>query len=261
MPLPPLTDLNETRTSLQRAAQVLSAVRKAVTPPLPNALRLSLYVTPEGLSTGTMRIGGDLLLDFRQQTVLYRQPGEAMISLPLAERTQARLAAEVLALLAEEGHFIEIDRDSVNDQSLLTVDTQTASDYAQALYRVFTAVARFRARLFGPQSPIVVWPHGFDLSTLWFSGAGADEHNDPHLNFGFSPGSPGFDRPYFYSYASPMPEGFYDVALPPLVRAVHEPWRGLVIQYDALAQMADPEGELESLLAAIQSAIGPLMNP
>jgi hypothetical protein len=36
------------------------------------------------------------------------------------------------------------------------------------VYRVFTAAARFRARLEGSQTPIVVWPEHFDLSTLWF---------------------------------------------------------------------------------------------
>lgn len=42
----------------------------------------------------------------------------------------------------------------------LTVDPATGAAYGEALYRVFTAVARFRARLTGPQTPIkvrIVW--------------------------------------------------------------------------------------------------------
>lgn len=261
MPLPPLSNFEDTRASLQWAAQVLSAVRKAVTPPLPNALRLSLHVVPQGLTTGALSFGGELLLDFTQQAIIYQQPGEAPISVPLVGSSQAALAGTVLSLLEGEGHVIEIDRTSVSNQAPFTIDAQTASDYAAALYRIFTAFARFRARLFGQQSPVVVWPHGFDLSTIWYAGAGADEHNDPHINFGFSPGSPGFDRPYFYSYAYPLPEGFYELSLPPLVRPVRDPWKGLAVQYDDLRNSPDPEAQIEGLLTTIIAAVSPLMSP
>ena len=43
---------------------------------------------------------------------------------------------------------------------------------------------------FGPQTPIVVWPEHFDLSTLWFP---TNDRSDeaPVMNFGFAP----FDEP------------------------------------------------------------------
>jgi hypothetical protein len=260
MSLPALHDFDQTRASLHRAAQVLSAVRKAVTPPLPNALRLSVYPVAQGVTTGPLSTGGDLLLDFIERALVYRQPGEPALSIALEGHTQASLAGALLALLAEEGHDIDTDGDSTADTAPLVIDAATAADYARALYAVFTATARFRARLFGPQSPVVVWPHGFDLSTLWFAGRGADEHSDPHMNFGFSPASPGFDRPYLYAYAYPLPAGFYDVALPALIQPVREPFKGYVVRYDDLAGLADPEAAVENLFSEIQRAVAPLMQ-
>ncbi len=260
MPVPTLMQLDSTRSSLHRASQVISAVRAAVTPPLPNALRLSLYPVPPGLSTGPLALGGDLLLDYTRQAVVYRQPGEPDAAIDLDGHSQASLTGELLALLAEEGHDIPLTGDHLRDDTPLVIDPVTASEYAAALDTIFTAVARFRARLAGPQTPVVVWPHGFDLSTVWFAGAGADEHQDPHMNFGFSPASPGFDRPYFYSYAYPLPEGFYDVALPPLVRALESPFKGMVFDYDALVPLGHPGAEIEALFSAIYHGVADAME-
>jgi Family of unknown function (DUF5996) len=259
MPLPALFNWQPTRDSLQRAAQVISAVRAEVTPPLPNAMRLSLNVTPEGLSTGPLPFGGDLALDFTDLSIAYRQPGETAARLSLKGHSQWSLAGAVLNLLAEEGHDIRLNRDKLADQSPLHIDAHTAEEYADTLFSVFTAAARFRARLFGPQSPVVVWPHGFDLSFLWFAGAGSNEHQDKHMNFGFSPGSPGFERPYLYSYASPNPAGLADVPLPILAHVNTQPWTGIVVHYDDLVNTNDSEAVIEALYSEIYRAVSPLL--
>ena len=258
-PLPSLIDWDKTRSSLHRASQVISAVRASITPPLPNALRLSLYPTHEGLSTGALSFGGDLLLDFTNLSVTYRQPGEPDCRVPLNGHSQWTLAGAVLGMLSEEGHDLGIDRNKLADQTPFELDAAIAAEYAQALDSVFTATARFRARLFGPQSPVVVWPHGFDLSFLWFAGAGSDEHHDPHMNFGFSPGSAGFDRPYLYVYASPSPAQLSDVALPALAHLNTDRWTGVVVNYDDLLGANDPVSTIEALYEEIYRAISPLV--
>lgn len=259
-PLPALLDWDKTRASLHRASQVISAVRASVTPPLPNALRLSLYPTHNGLTTGTLPFGGDLLLDFNNLAVVYRQPGEPDERVSLNGHSQWTLAGAVVGLLYDEGHDVVIDRNKLADQNPFEIDGQTSADYARALDAVFTATARFRARLFGPQSPVVVWPHGFDLSFLWFAGSGADEHSDPHMNFGFSPGSPGFDRPYLYVYASPSPAALADVPLPHLASLNTDRWTGVVVNYDDLLSTSDPTAVIEKLYEEIYRAISPLVG-
>jgi len=259
MPLPDLFNWQPTRDSLHRASQVISAVRAEVTPPLPNAMRLSLNVIPEGLSTGPLAFGGDLALDFTDLSIAYRQPGEASARLSLKGHSQWSLVGAVMNLLAEEGHDLNLNRDTLADQSPLHFDAHAAEEYADALYSIFTAAARFRARLFGPQSPVVVWPHGFDLSFLWFAGAGSNEHQDKHMNFGFSPGSPGFERPYLYCYASPSPAALADVPLPVLAHVNTHPWTGIVVHYDDLVGTNDSESVIEELYSEIYRAVSPLL--
>lgn len=260
MSLPALHDWQATKTNLHRASQILSAARAQVTPPLPNALRLSLFVTREGLTTGPLSFGGDLLLNFTDQSIVYRQPGEPSVKLPIDNHNQSSLAGAVMLMLADEGHDLALDPEKLADHTPLVIDAKIAQDYAAALYTVYTAAARFRARLFGPQSPIVVWPHGFDLSFLWFAGAGADEHHDRHLNFGFSPGSPGFERPYLYAYASPSPANLAELALPGLVHVITHPWKGIYVHYDDLLGVKDPEGMIESLYDDIYHALAPTLS-
>jgi uncharacterized protein DUF5996 len=113
--------------------------------------------------------------------------------------------------------------------------------------------------LLGGLSPMIVWPHGFDLSFLWFA-RGFTETQDPHLNVGFSPGSAGFPRPYVYVYAYPIPKGLLDVKLPEPAHWNTAGWTGLVIDYDALAGLPNHEIVLEQTLGTIFASIEPLMS-
>jgi hypothetical protein len=167
------------------------------------------------------------------------------------------LAGAVLEMLAEEGHDVHLNREKLADQTPFHVDEHLAEEYAEALYSVFTAAARFRARLFGPQTPLVVWPHGFDLSFIWFAGAGSDERQERHMNFGFSPGSAGFERPYLYAYASPSPSNLAEIALPALVNVILQPWKGVFVHYDDLVDVADPQAVIEELYDGIYRALSP----
>jgi hypothetical protein len=105
---------------------------------------------------------------------------------------------------------------------------------------------------------MVVWPHGFDLSFLWFT-HGLDESKDPHMNFGFSPSSPGFARPYIYAYAHPKPPGMFDVEIPQYARWNTDPWTGIALDYEVMAVEEDVESVIEKTLLQIHTAISPLM--
>ncbi|MCI0725389.1 MAG: DUF5996 family protein, partial [Chloroflexi bacterium] len=230
--LPTLENLDRTARNLHQAGRLLAALRKLLLEPMANYLELALEIRPEGVSTGRLPFGGELTsevsLDFTQAALVFKPSEGAALSLPVAGRSQRSLFEDLLAILAAGGHDVAprtAQYPSHTDAFLavfaakgyqlghslqlagetpLEVDRRVAADYAQALYRIFTAVARFRARLAGPMTPIIVWPGGFDLSTLWFATPAATERH-PHLNFGFAPYSAGFDRPYFYSYVYPLP--------------------------------------------------------
>jgi hypothetical protein len=115
--LPVLSDWHQTAHSLHAAAQLLGAIRQLVREPVENYLELAMRIESNGLSTERLPSGGTVFLDFERAAIVYTpKPGEL-----------------------------------VNDTPL-TVDITTSANYGRALYRVFTAIARFRARLAGPQT-------------------------------------------------------------------------------------------------------------
>jgi hypothetical protein len=225
-PLPTLQNWAPTRDSLHRASQVIGAIRTATLNPLPNALRRSLRPTPFGLTTG---------------------------------HSQASLLEAVLGALASAGRHLAPEREHLNDTTPFTLDVALAADYAQTLDRLFTAMARFRARLLGPLTPLVVWPHHFDMAFLWFSTTGADEHQHPHINTGFAPFSPGIDRPYLYMYCWPLPEDLIGTALPPPAIWNTEGWRGVRVDYDQFAALEHADRFIEEILGRLHQTIASRM--
>jgi hypothetical protein len=258
-PLPALAHWESTRTALHQAAQVLGAIREFQATPQPNYHHLPLRVTPTGLTTGPLPVGGALDLDFTRAHIAYTSPAGTGPTIPLIGHSQATLAAAVLAAMHQAGHPADPTPANISGTAPLILDSGLAGDYAAALFRLFTALARLRARLNGPQTALVVWPHGFDLSGVWFK-HGFEEAADPHINLGFSPGSAGFDRPYLYLYAYPEPPGWLEIALPAPARWHRGSWTGVVIDYDAVAALPEPEATLEALLedivGQVQRAMG-----
>ena len=146
------------------------------------------------------------------------------------------------------------------DFSNFDVEHALARDYARALYSVYSATARFRARLCGFMTPAIIWPHSFRPIIFVFCGSGSDEQNDPHMNFGFAPYSATIDRPYLYFYAWPIPEGIMFVPLPEPAQWFDEDWTGIIVDYDKLRQEDDPEYVVEMVFLSIFNIVYPAMD-
>lgn len=239
-----MADWQSTRASLHHAAEILGKVRKAMIAPLPNALHLSLHVTPDGLTTGALKDGTTLALDFKE-ALIKRLSAEGRItdSWRLADHTQKSLAAALASAF-------NIDISAEGDVPL-AVNAKTSEDYAIFLYKVYTAFARFRATLFGTMSPVVVWTHHFDLSFVWFVGNEPDEHNKAHINFGFAPFSDGVELPYIYVYGWSPDGGYATIEPAPPIKFQTEGFTGAVIDYDALRMFGNPEASVERALQSI----------
>jgi len=244
MTLPPLTDWMTTCHGLHTVAQVMGRVRKSFIAPQPNALHLTLRVTSHGLTTGpfTTTSGTHTInADFTTQQI---HASFAVDSFPM---TQPGLNALISAAEAEAENGLR-EGETLPE---VTIDAGHAADYARAQYAVFTALARFRARLGGRITPLALWPHHFDQSFLYFISGEGDEHSDPHLNFGFAPYSDTITRPYLYMYAWPMPEGITAQPLPTPAEWVTDDWTGVMIPYDKLVEDADPQATIEAVCAAV----------
>jgi hypothetical protein len=259
MSLPALSNWTHTRTGLHQAAQVLGAVRAVVAEPLPNWLHLALRIAPgQGLTTGDLPLGR-LTLDFHTQAILYKAPGREEMGFALIQHTQQSMAETVEAALRALGHDLSLDRDKVVGDTPFSLDVGLAADYERVLSLAGEALARVREELPGQTSPLVVWPHGFDASFLWFATDQPGE-DAPHMAFGFSPYSEGLERPYFYAYAHPVPDSLTRQVLPPLARWYTESWAGALLPYDKLIDKQDPTAAVANSLRQVYDTVSPLVS-
>lgn len=242
-----------TRDSLHRASQVVGAFRKVSATRDPIFFHHhALSVIPQGLSSQTIPLG-EIHLDFGGAALHY-----AGKTLPLAGHNQASLAGALLEATKAAGHDPQVNLDSVADTTPFQIDPQLGADYAAALWSITQAMAAFREGLPGHKTPLVVFPHHFDLSFLWFLGDHQDEHQ-PHINFGFAPFSDGYPRPYFYTYVYPVPAGYTEMPLPEGLTRAH-PWTGTVQFYDDLISESDPVAKMIGAFSAICQTTSALMT-
>ncbi len=288
MRLPKLHDWPDSSLALQQAVSLVGQIQKALLVPRKNFLHLSLYVQPEGVESQTLPLGGRIQVNFRsRELALVRSNGTAL-QFPLAEHTQETLFSALLDALREDelaeffkdepaGSLAEalvaklqangsagasLTLETVTQRQPLVVNPQTGSDFADVLYGMFTALARFRARIEGHLTPAILWPHHLDLSTLWFhpSNPGMDDH-EAHLSFGFAPFTPGqYPEPYLYAYAYPYPEPFEPPRLPKPLFWHDEGWRGAVVKYEDLLPESDPLAFVEASFLRVFDALAPLLD-
>ena len=259
MSLPGLKDWKNTCEALHQASQVIGAVRAAAVVPEPNWIHLGLHVLPQGLTTGMLPSVGELVLDFTTLTILYQPPENDPAGFALAQHSQQSLADAVEQGLAAFGQPVTLKRDKLAGKTVFDLDPRQAADYANVLYRFSEMFKRFRASLPGTKTPAIVWPHGFDLSFLWFATDRASEEA-PHMAFGFSPGSAGLDRPYIYTYVYPLPENLTSYELLPHTRWHTQGWTGTVTAYDDLISQQNPETVIEEILHTLHRTLAPALR-
>ncbi|MBI5959850.1 MAG: hypothetical protein HY866_14005 [Chloroflexi bacterium] len=263
MSLPALTHWANTRATLHQAAQVIGGVRAVTADPEPNYTHLGLRVVSQGLTTGPLPFGGELTLDFARLTIVCRQDKQdrqPAAEIALEGHHQQSLADAVDQALAALGKAIPpLDRKRITNDTPLQADPKLAANYAVLLSALNDNLQQLHDRLPGEKSPVVVWPHGFDLSFLWFATETATEEA-PHLAFGFSPASPGFERPYLYAYAYPLPPDLTSHPLPPLAYWHTAGWTGAVLPYDDLLPLIQPETVIKGTLSALYDLLAPLMG-
>ena len=283
MPLPELDPTAmPTLSGLHRGALLLKAVQYLTQSPLPAYLDLALHVAPAGLVSGTLPAGGRVWLDVAAGHLVYAPAAAATTSIVLHGRSQAAVLADLFSALARHdlserlpaGDDIESrvmaalaaagrpspppPQPQLLDESIITIDSQVARSYSQALDTIFTGLARFRAHLRGTMTPLVVWPHHFDLSMLWFLGHAIDDYQ-PHLSLGFAPFSAGIEQPYLYAYAYPYPAHTTEPALPPGTRWHTTGWTGVVLPYTVIATQENPIAFIETTVQSIFDALRPLL--
>jgi hypothetical protein len=248
MSLPSLAGWDDTRNALHQIALVIGAIRVACSEPLPNDLHFSLDLRAAGITTTKMRCGGDLHFDFASLQLQFTRGACVVFRLDATGHSQQSLLSRLLACFADCGYNIVPSLKRITGESEFVIDPDLSRSYAVTLNAAYTVLARFRGKLQGYTTPVVLWPHHFDLAFLWFPTASTDEQRDPQIAYGFAPFSPGLEKPYFYAYAWSRPTGYLDLPLEAPARAQRHGYTGLYAAYDGLRHEPQFDAVLENLL-------------
>jgi hypothetical protein len=251
MPLPPLKEWENSpsQKTLHQAAQVLSIFKKAGVAHDGHFFHhLALHVVPFGLTSGPTA-QGEYQLDLKRQAVSFLSLTGENHTYPLQDATQADLARKLQA----DQPSLSLDVSALTADEVWQLDAELATQMADALSQIQSGLATGRDALDGFKSHVVLFPHHFDLSFLWFRQEGQGE-NAPHINFGFSTGDSTFPRPYVYAYIwlgdkylmpfdAPHPAR-HDAAWP----------NGAVIDYDTLRYQTDWRVTLMGFMLGVLNA-------
>jgi hypothetical protein len=119
--------------------------------------------------------------------------------------------------------------------------------------------------LSGECSPVLLWPHGFDLGFVWFGTriVTYEENGNilrapAQLNLGFSPGEPSQSKPYFYSNPWPFEKDkLVDHLLPAGASWFSAGWNGSLLPYRELVNDIHAESRLLEYAQAVFEIAAP----
>jgi hypothetical protein len=273
-------DWTATRDTLHLWTQVVGKIRMAQEPMVNHWWQVTLYVTPRGLTTGTMAAGGRAFaIDFdfiAHRLRIVVEDGEER-TVALEPKTVAAFHAETMSALADLGLQVEIWPVPVEVERAIPFAQDTEhhdydADAAQRFWRQLVQADRvlrtFRARFAGKVSPVHFFWGAMDLAVTRFSGRLAPRHPGGAPNCadwvmvegyshelsscGFWPG--GGEEGAFYAYAYPEPDGFATHPVTPDAAFYSEANGQFLLPYEAVRTAPDPDATLLGFLQTTYEA-------
>jgi hypothetical protein len=177
------------------------------------------------------------------------------------DRPVGVVTRELMDILGQLAGPVEIDPTPQEVAWMVPLDEDTehctyrpdqVARYFAAATQAALVLAAFRAPYRGRSTPVNAWWGSFDLAVNLFSGLPADPPSRDfimrngmdaqEIAVGWWPGDDRYDRPAFYAYAYPAPDGFAGAALG-VPQARWEAALGeYVLDYDDVRNSADPHG-------------------
>jgi hypothetical protein len=247
-----LPTLRSTRDRLRDAALVLSSLQRAFLPKQPRAWQYGLEVNLRGLSTQSFMLDGQAVratLDLVRCKVRLE---ERQWSLQTVDGPT--LFREVQTWLQSKGVTAELEQPEFSSST--DFNLEQAAVYGQALWWLEEQFHDLKTELVeGVTSPILLYPHHFDLSLVWFP------HDDERqLSVGFSTGDEVISEPYLYLTAYPEPDGFKVLKLPAAAQWQTDGFSGGVLPYAQLQASSQPGELLQQFTLEMFKAARPLLG-
>ena len=275
-PAIPFAEWSDTAATLHMWTQIVGKIRMVQSPWLNHAWHVTLYVTPRGMTTGTIPHGNltfSIDFDFIDHQLVIRTCEGEVVRLPLKPQDTADFYGAVMYSLEKLGIPVSINttpnevEEAIpfdEDRKHSAYDADAANRFWRVLYQVDRIFSAFRAGFQGKASPSHFFWGSFDLAVTRFSGRTAPDHPGGLPNMplwvaqeayshevssaGFWPGSDAAPEPIFYSYAYPTPDGFADAAVSPAAATWSSDLGEFVLPYEAVRTADDPDGELMAFL-------------
>lgn len=260
MPLPLLEDWADTRHTLHLATQVIAEAQRSVIEERPHHLHLALNTYPQGLTTNTLVLFGEIRLNFVGQTLVYVPEFGEATTIPLEGHSQRTLAEDLYYAVQAEGIQLGMNFDAINDEAVFHYSSQHAADYAMVLAEVMTGFKHVQEHIISSMTPPAVWPNTMDATFTVYT---TDDTSPagPFIKFGFSPASEGFyERPFIYAYSDPAPDAIYDIQLPDPAYWYFEAFSGLIMVYDDMIDIPQPATLIGSVLKYYHDAVFPYVR-
>ncbi len=263
------SEWSDTQTTLHLWTQIVGKIRLTQEPLVNHWWNVTLYVTPQGLTTSAMpyRTGRsfEITFDFLNQALHIdgcdgEKTGFALESMTVAEFY--RRVMDALHSIDIDVHIHKKPNEIADAIPFDRDDVHRAYDphYAERFWRVLLQIDRlckvFRSHFVGKASPSHFFWGSFDLATTRFSGRAAPPHPGgiPNLpdsatreaysheehSVGFWPGGFGMEA-LLYAYAYPEPAGFAEERVEPAAASWSAQLKEFVLPYDAVRTSNDPD--------------------
>jgi hypothetical protein len=231
---------------------VLGKLAAALAPPEPQLQHAALRLTARGWETSPLPApdgSGALVvaLDLHTHEAVAEHSDGRALRVPLTpDRPVGEVTRELLHAVGSLGGPVEIDPTPQEvswsvpldeDKEHTRYDTSKVATYFAAATQAALVLADLRAPYRGRSTPVNAWWGSFDLAVSLFSGEPADPPSDDFIMrnamdsqevaFGWWPGDPRYEKPAFYAYAHPAPEGFASATLSPSAAR----WEGSLGEY------------------------------
>lgn len=281
-------ELSDTIATVQLWTQIVGKVRLVKMPWLNHSWHVTLYVSPFGLSTGSVPFEGGLFqvdFDFNRHKVLISTSTGKEASVDLYPRTVADFYNDFMAKLDSLGIDADIyaspnELDPAiafeDDHIHNTYDAAQMHKLWQAWVNIHSVFTEFRARFSGKCSPVHFFWGGFDLAVTRFSGRRAPVHPGGAPNMplkvmqeayshevsscGFWAGSKESPSPVFYAYCYPTPASFGEQRVQPKEAFYSKEMGEFFLAYADVINADDPENYLFQFLQSTYEATAVTAN-
>lgn len=288
LPSFPLADWQDTYTTLHLWTQIVGKIRLALSPAVNHWWHSTLYVTPRGLTTGTIPYQTRIIeirFDFIDRQLHIESSDGASQTVELMPRSVADFYQAVMAALKEidiEVRIWTMPQEIANpipferDNEHATYDPESAQRFWQILGQTDRILSTFRSNFIGKSSPVHFFWGSFDLAITRFSGRTAPQHpggvpgmadwvtreaySHEVSSCGFWAGDKAVTEAVFYAYAYPEPSAFQTYPIQPKEAFYNAQMREFVLPYETVRQAADPEAMLLTFLQSTYEAAANLAH-